>query len=90
MGSLLLALAYFLDRSAAPFWLVGVLGLYLVVIGLLDVVWCASSWFRGTAAGRAFDRRILLVADRLIYIEPGDPTRYGCGLRERTITLCTE
>jgi hypothetical protein len=23
--------------------------------------------------------------DRLIYIEPGDPTRYGCGLRERKI-----
>jgi hypothetical protein len=25
--------------------------------------------------------------DRLIYIEPGDPTRYGCGLRDKAITI---
>jgi hypothetical protein len=23
----------------------------------------------------------------LIYIEPGDPTRFGCDLRERSITM---
>ena len=26
----------------------------------------------------------------LFYIEPGDPTRYRCGLREEAITLCAE